>query len=100
MQMKPGARLESATCATQVIVVKGSGDVDVRCGGVAMQAVGTAGDGHPVDVAYASGTLMGKRYGDDAAGIELLCTKPGEGSLSIGTEPLLEKSAKPLPSSD
>ena len=36
MQLKPGLRLESATCDTQVVVVKAPkdvADVDVRCGG-------------------------------------------------------------------
>ncbi len=48
----------------------------------------------------ASGTLLGKRYGDRGPGLELLCTKAGEGSLSLGDEPLPLKDAKPLPSSD
>ena len=43
---------------------------------------------------------IGKRYGDEDLGIELLCTKAGEGSLSIGDERLHLKDAKPLPSSD
>jgi hypothetical protein len=43
---------------------------------------------------------MGKRYADADATIELLCTKPGEGSLSIGDVPVPTKDAKPLPSSD
>jgi hypothetical protein len=52
------------------------------------------------DPAHASGTLLGKRYADPASGLEVLCTKAGEGSLSIGDEPLAVKDAKPLPSSD
>ena len=37
----------------------------------------------------------------NAAGdLELLCTKPGEGSLAAGGAPLTLKEAKPLPSSD
>ena len=42
---------------------------------------------------------MGKRYVDEA-GAELLVTKAGAGSLSIGTTPLEQKTAKPLPASD
>jgi len=30
----------------------------------------------------------------------VLCTKPGDGSLSVGDEPLQVKEAKPLPASD
>jgi hypothetical protein len=42
---------------------------------------------------------MGKRYIDDT-GAEVLVTKAGSGSLSIGTIPLVVKEAKPLPASD
>ena len=49
--------------------------------------------------AHAGGTLLGKRYTDDGA-LEVLCTKAGEGSLSIGDTPLVLKEAKPLPASD
>ena len=45
-------------------------------------------------------TLVGKRYADEELGIELLCTRAGEGSLSVGDRPLPVKGAKPLPSSD
>jgi hypothetical protein len=45
-------------------------------------------------------TLTGKRYADEDLGLELLCTKAGEGWLSVGDRPLLVKGAKPLPSSD
>jgi hypothetical protein len=49
---------------------------------------------------HADGTLIGKRYADEDVGLELLCTKAGDGSLTIGGEPLALKDAKPLPSSD
>lgn len=101
MLLKPGLRLESATCDTQVVVVKApkDGDVDLRCGGVAMAEIGTVAD--RVDAtASGDGTLLGKRYADDELGLELLCTKAGDGSLSIGETPLSVKGAKPLPSSD
>jgi len=46
------------------------------------------------------GTLLGKRYGDADLGLEILCTKPGRGSLSLHEVPLMVKEAKPLPASD
>ena len=102
MQLRPGLRLESATCDTQVVVVKAPkdvADVDVRCGGVPMRDVGTGGD--PVArTLEGDPTLLGKRYADDELGLELLCTQGGAGALSIGDTPLLVKGAKPLPSSD
>ena len=43
---------------------------------------------------------MGKRYVTEDESLELLCTKPGAGSLAAGEAPLNVKGAKPLPSSD
>ena len=100
MELKPGARLESATCDAQVVVVKApGGEVDVRCGGEPMRELGTGGDRAPITT-RASPTLLGKRYADEELGLELLCTQAGDGSLSVGDTPLLVKGAKPLPSSD
>ncbi len=102
MQLRPGLRLESTTCDTQVVVVKtpkDADDVDVRCGGEPMQEVGAAGDRRP-PAGSGDATLLGKRYADDELGLELLCTQGGEGWLSVGDVPLLVKGAKPLPSSD
>jgi hypothetical protein len=42
---------------------------------------------------------MGKRYVDDGDA-EVLVTKAGAGSLSVGATPLTLKEAKPLPASD
>lgn len=49
---------------------------------------------------FDEGTQMGKRYTDESGGLEVLCTKPGQSSLSIGETLLALKEAKPLPSSD
>lgn len=96
--MKPGMRLKSAACDTEVMVIRGS-NVVVECGGAPMAderpAVRPA-----LNPAFAAGTQMGKRYVDAAGTIELLCVKPGKGSLSIGGVALQVKEAKPLPSSD
>ncbi len=102
MQLKPGLRLESATCDAQVVVVKapaGDADVDLRCGGEPMRELGTGGERLPIS-AEGDSTALGKRYADDDLGLELLCSKPGAGALSLGDQPLLIKGAKPLPSSD
>lgn len=102
MECKVGARLRSVVDATEAVVVKWpGGDVDLRCGGRPMIALGQEA---PADVAadpdFAGGTAIGKRYSDEALGLELLVTKAGQGSLSIGSTILELKSAKPLPSSD
>jgi hypothetical protein len=102
MELKPGLRLESATCDTQVVVVKvpkDITDVDIRCGGQPMRELGTGGDRIPIS-GEGEATLLGKRYADDERGLELLCTQGGSGALCVGDVPLLVKGAKPLPSSD
>jgi hypothetical protein len=97
--MKPGARLKSQVCDTEVIVVRGGADTVVECGGKPMVDERPAERGQ-IDPAFSAGTLTGKRYVDDAGTVELLCVKAGQGSLSIGGVALGLKEAKPLPSSD
>ena len=61
------------------------------------------GEPRPSDVALSEasdGTALGKRYADDEIGIELLCTKAGQGDLFVDGARLLMKGAKPLPASD
>ena len=53
-----------------------------------------------VEAGFDGGTQLGKRYSDDELGLELLCTKAGEGSISVGETILAVKGAKPLPASD
>ena len=101
MQLKPGTRLQSTTCDTQVVVVKApADDVDLRCGGQPMAAVDDPVERTAPADGRAEGTLLGKRYAHDEAGLELLCSKAGEGSLTVGDEPIPLKEAKALPSSD
>ena len=101
MQLKPGQRLASAVCDTEVVVVKAPAtDVDLRCGGHAMALKGETAPGAGLDADHQRGTLIGKRYADEELGLEVLCTKAGEGSLSVGSDELFQKDAKPLPSSD
>ena len=97
--MKPGTKLRSAVCDTEVMVIKGGGDATVSCGGAPMAEAKPAAPG-TIDPAFAEGTRIGKRYVDAAGTAELLCVKAGKGSLSIGGVALTTKDAKPLPSSD
>jgi hypothetical protein len=102
MDLKPGLRLESATCDTQVVVVKAprdTTDVDLRCGGHPMREIGTGGERLGI-VGDGEATLLGKRYAEEDLGLEVLCTQGGAGGLSVGDAPLGVKGAKPLPSSD
>ena len=84
--VKTGTRLQSQVCDTQVIVVRSSDSLDdLRAGGVPMIPLDAEKSADvQLDPAFAGGTVMGKRYVDEA-GAELLVTKAGAGSLSIGT---------------
>ena len=78
-----------------------AGDVDLRCGGVAMIGMNDEPPaGASLDSAVAEGTALGKRYVDAEGTLELLCSKPGDGSLALGNDLLTLKEAKALPSSD
>lgn len=96
--MKPGTKLKSTVCDTEVMVIRG-GDAIVDCGGAPLVVERPAERG-AIDPAFAAGTKIGKRYVDAAGTLELLCVKAGQGSLSIGGVALQPKEAKPLPSSD
>ena len=100
--LKPGVRLRSAVCTTEVMVIQApSGDADVRCGGAPLAALGTSPAAGAAPAANAAGgTQIGKRYVNAAGDLELLCTKPGQGTLTVGDAALTIKGAKPLPSSD
>jgi hypothetical protein len=94
--------MRSAVCATEVMVVAAPPDeVEVTCGGVPMIGIGDQPPaGASLSPDAAEGAALGKRYVNEAGDLELLCTKPGEGSLGAGGSLLSLKEAKPLPSSD
>jgi hypothetical protein len=96
--MKAGTKLKSLVCDTEVMVIRGSSDGVFECGGAPM--VTERGDQGQISSDFSNGTIMGKRYTDETGSIELLCIKPGKGSLGIDGVALKVKDAKPLPSSD
>jgi len=101
IQLKAGTRLRSATDACEVVVVKAPGEpVDLRCGGHPFQPTDAEPASESIVEGFGGGTQLGKRYSDDELGLELLCTKAGEGSISVGETILAVKGAKPLPASD
>jgi hypothetical protein len=102
MKAPVGARFKSAVCSTEVVVVKSVDNVEeLWCGGVVMVPVGGE---QPPDLqivgGFATGTQVGKRYATEDELFEVLCTKAGAGSLSLGQVLLSTKGAKPLPPSD
>ena len=64
------------------------------------EAGGEAPAGASISDDAQEGTQIGKRYINEAGDLEVLCTKPGDGSLAAGGATLTIKGAKPLPSSD
>jgi len=90
-------------CDTEVVIIKAPAEeLDLRCGGHPMVAIG---DERPGALSVEPGfdappSLIGKRYTDPSGELEVLCTKAGTSALSLADEVLERKDAKPLPSSD
>lgn len=100
-EVKAGTRLKSAVSDAEVVVIKAPGAAaTIECGGRPMRALDDESPREEMAADAGEGTALGKRYVDDDLGVELLCTKAGEGSLSIDGTALVLKGAKPLPSSD
>jgi hypothetical protein len=98
--MKPGTRLKSTVCETEVVVIRSSSaSVSLECGGEPMGS--DSGDrGQGPRTGLDGGTLIGKRYTDEDAGVLVLCTKGGAGTLTADGRPLKLLAAQALPSSD
>lgn len=92
-------KLKSTVCDTEVLLVKAPAAGILACGGAPMVAE-RSGEKGAIDPGFAESTKMGKRYTDATATLEVLCIKPGAGSLSFDGVALQPKVAKPLPSSD
>ena len=101
MELKPGTRLRSAVGSTEVVVIRApAGDVAVTIGGLPVVGLDDEAPAGAVQPGSEGSALLGKRYVNGDQSVELLCSKPGEGALAVGGEPLELKEAKPLPSSD
>jgi hypothetical protein len=101
MKLTAGQALASAVDTTSVIVIRApTVEVSVTCGGPEMIDGKTTSELIDADLSQQAGTQIGKRYADLGLGLELLCTKPGTGTLAVNGAPLALKEAKPLPASD
>jgi hypothetical protein len=101
MEIKAGTKLRSAVCDTQIITLRvPARALDIRIGGAPALTGEASGAGATLDPAFAAGTLTGKRYVDAAEEMEFLCTKGGQGTISVDGVALGVKTAKALPSSD
>jgi len=101
-QLKIGARYRSQVCQTEIIVVRPlPGEADLTCGGhPVIDLKENPAAGLSLKEGADTGNALGKRYTDASGTLELLVTKPGQGTLALGGEPLVLKEAKPLPASD
>jgi hypothetical protein len=105
MSIKPriGQVLASTVDSTTVIVVRApDGEIELTCAGVEMWdprggGARPVGEADPVQLA---GAQIGKRYADERIGLELLCTKPGRGTIAVNGVPLAQCGPKLLPASD
>jgi len=99
MELKPGKQLRSAASTAELIVIRvPAGDVQLRIDdgplGPDEESLSASPDGseHAIQ--------LGKRYTAEELGVELLCTRPGSGSLTCNGQAMTVKGAKPLPASD
>jgi hypothetical protein len=103
VQLKPGQRLRSQVCTTEVIIVRApSAALELACGGHPMVDIA-----EPVEAGAApapgldTGAVLGRRYTAPAdPSVEVLVTVAGAGTLTAGAVPLVQRETKPLPSSD
>jgi hypothetical protein len=101
VQFRAGQQLVSAVDSTAVIIIRApAGECALTCGGVAMADAGQPVTAAEPDPSLLGGTQLGKRYVDEADTIQVLCTKPGRGTLALDGQPLVIQAAKPLPASD
>ncbi|HAR31088.1 MAG TPA: hypothetical protein DCR65_06150 [Gammaproteobacteria bacterium] len=100
MALKTGARLKSAVCDGEVMIVKApAGDIELTCGGVPMadSAPATRQAALPD---HAVGIRIGKRYINEDGSLEVLCVKAGDGGLAVNGQLLLQKDTRQLPKTD
>jgi hypothetical protein len=100
-ELKTGARLKSAVCDGEIMVVSTpGGDIDLTCGGASMTGPGADAESADINPDHAVGIVIGKRYITEDEALEVLCVKAGEGSLAVGGNLLLQKDTKKLPKTD
>ncbi len=95
-----GQRLKSTVCSTEIMVISApDADLDLTCGGAPM-GENAENKGGPINPDFANGTTIGKRYVTEDGELELLCVKPGDGSLAVNSTELKIKESKKLPKTD
>jgi hypothetical protein len=97
--LTPGKRLCSKVSDTEIIVVRPPATpVELSCGGQPMTAISATGAA--ASSSTENDTVLGKRYVDADTGLEVLCTKAGQGVLTADGRELTIKAPTALPASD
>lgn len=95
-----GQRLKSGVCTTEIMVITApQEDLELTCGGAPMTSNGDKSNAN-LDPAFAEGTTIGKRYVNADGKLEILCVKPGQGTLAVSGDKLKLKDSKKLPKTD
>lgn len=98
--LSTGQRLKSVVCTTEIMVITApQEDMELTCGGVSMSD-NSERSNKGLDPEFAEGTTIGKRYVNADGELEILCVKPGEGSLAIAGVKMKLKESKKLPKTD
>ena len=108
VDLKPGSRWRSAVCDTEVVVVRAPGrPVTFRIGGAGALPAEAIPERHSreraaaqPDATLAGSSLLGKRYTDEATGLEMLCVKAGRGTITVDGRPVTIMTPRQLPASD
>jgi hypothetical protein len=102
MDLKPGSRWRSAVCDTEVVVVRApAAPATLSIGGTgALPADAARLAAAQPEEALASGSMLGKRYADEATGLEVLCTKAGTGTITVDGRRATVRTPRQLPASD
>jgi hypothetical protein len=102
MDLRPGSRWRSAVCDTEVVVVRAPAapaTLDIGGAGALPGEAGRPSGAQP-HAELSGGTLLGKRYVDEVTGLEVLCTRPGTGSITVDGRRAAVIAPKQLPASD
>lgn len=101
MPLKIGARLKSTVCDGEVMIISTPNeDIELTCGGAVMTSAANESEKGELDADQAGGVQIGKRYIGLDGKLEVLCVKPGQGSLATEGTVLTIKDAKKLPKTD
>ena len=99
--IKPGSRWKSTVCSAEAVVVRAPKSAgNPQCGGIDMIPTGQAFTPGVALPGFDQPCLIGKRYKSESSGLEVLCTKAGQGSLGFCGEILTLVETKKLPASD